>query len=220
MTSPPEPVKNIFKKKIEPPAPKAVKTYVASAAVPSKTEPVKSKIIKAAEHEQQSKVEQAEAQAQQIMAQEEQAMKVEEAEKEALAQAEAIYNNEANKHGGVVDSAEVVSSINENQGLDANSDMGENFSLKDELKKSVAVQEQQVREFKKDQRDQAEAKDDQEKAALDTQYKNGQKAQAASEAKNAPKSDQKSKEAASELMQTVKKQAEPVKEMSAIDKKI
>lgn len=41
-------------------------------------------------------------------------MKVEEAEKEALAQAEAIYNSEANKHGGVVDSAEVVQSINEN----------------------------------------------------------------------------------------------------------
>jgi len=41
-------------------------------------------------------------------------MKVEEAEKEALAQAEAIYNNEAKKSGGSVDSAEVVSSINEN----------------------------------------------------------------------------------------------------------
>jgi len=50
-------------------------------------------------------------------------------------------------------------------------------------------------------------KDDQEKAALDTQYKNGQKAQAASEAKNAnTQVDQKSKQAASELMQTVKAQ--------------
>ena len=95
-------------------------------------------------------------------------MKVEEAEKEALAQAEAIYNNEANKNGGLVDTSEVVSSINENQGLDANSDMGDNFSLKDELKKSAAIQEQQNRDFKKDQRDQAEMKDDKEKAALDT----------------------------------------------------
>ena len=66
-------------------------------------------------------------------------MKVEEAEKEALAQAEAIYNNEANKNGGQVDTNEVVNSINENQGLDANSEMGENFNLKDELQKSAAI---------------------------------------------------------------------------------
>jgi len=98
--------------------------------------------------------------------------------------------------------------------------MGENFNLKDELKKSAAVQEQQVKDFKKDQREQAELKDDQEKAALDTQYKNGQKAQAASEAKNAPVQDEKSKQAASELMQSVIKQAEPAKELSAIEKKI
>jgi len=42
MTSPPEPVKNIFAKKDEAPTPKAVKTEVKTAAetVPVKTEPV------------------------------------------------------------------------------------------------------------------------------------------------------------------------------------
>ena len=64
MTSPPEPVKNIFAKNVESPTPKAVKTVIASAvpaavAVPAKTEPVKSKQIS----EKQSKVDQAEAQA-------------------------------------------------------------------------------------------------------------------------------------------------------------
>lgn len=72
-----------------------------------------------------------------MLAQEERAMQVEEAEKQALAQAEDIYN--ASQQKGGAPSADVIPALNENQGLDANSEMGSNYNLKDELKKSAQI---------------------------------------------------------------------------------